>query len=158
MARALSSPDSLGRSLDARGIRRAAPLRREVLLVQGYGSLSYSPPEVVDAPYGFPLRKIVISTWLQDILRDKFGSNAEVVVTPVDLDLFRPIPVAVTTSRPRRRDIGDLAAKLERLDVDATLRAQIAAAGARFVRTAFSWDQAVRRLERLFEDARMQAG
>ena len=50
----------------------------------------------------------------------------------------------------RRRDIGDLAAKLERLVVDESLRARLAAAGMRFVTTAFSWDRAVRRLEEIF--------
>src|SRR5207247_7502793 len=50
----------------------------------------------------------------------------------------------------RRRDVADLADKLERLAVDAPLRMRLAAAGMRFVTTAFSWDRAVCRLEEIF--------
>jgi glycosyltransferase involved in cell wall biosynthesis len=52
-----------------------------------------------------------------------------------------------------RRDVGALAAQLERLATDATLRARIAAAGTAYVTTAFDWDRAVARLERLFAAA-----
>src|SRR5204862_6988667 len=225
---------------------------------------------LVDATYRLPLRTIVMSTWLRDLVRDKFQRDAEVLVTPVDPALFRPVPVAVGTSRPRvlmlhheyawkgvaegveaarrvkarvpglvlvgfgvrpprarspydefhanppqdrlaevyssceiylcpswdeglgmppmeavacgaalvtsgnggcrdyardgetalvarRRDVADLAAKLERLAVDEPLRARLAAAGMRFVTTAFSWDRAVPRLEEIFGD-RAHAG
>src|SRR5712691_1861498 len=235
----------------------------EALLVQHYESLYHGASDAVDTTYRLPLRKIVISTWLRDLMRERFGSPAEVLVTPVDLDLFHPTPVDVSTSRPRvlmlhhehawkgvadgfeavarvtrhvptlrlvgfgvkpprgavrydefhlnppqdrlaalysgceiylcpswdeglgmppmeamacgaavvtydnggcrdyardgetalvarRRDIADLAAKLERLAVDESLRARLAAAGMRFVTTAFSWDRAVRRLEEIF--------
>jgi glycosyltransferase involved in cell wall biosynthesis len=54
----------------------------------------------------------------------------------------------------RRRDVADLAAKLERLATDAGLRNRLAAAGHAFVTRAFDWDRAVRRLEALFERAR----
>jgi glycosyltransferase involved in cell wall biosynthesis len=53
----------------------------------------------------------------------------------------------------RRRDLDDLAGKLERAVVDATLRARIAAAGTAFVTTAFDWERAVTRLEALLEGA-----
>jgi len=232
-------------------------------VVQHYESLYHGAPDAVDTTYRLPLKKVVISTWLRDLMRQRFGSPAEVLVTPVDLDLFHPTPADVSTSRPRvlmlhhehawkgvadgfeavarvtrhvptlrlvgfgvkpprdavpydefhlnppqdrlaavyssceiylcpswdeglgmppmeamacgaavvtydnggcrdyardgetalvarRRDIGDLAAKLERLVVDESLRARLAAAGMRFVTTAFSWDRAVRRLEEIF--------
>ena len=50
----------------------------------------------------------------------------------------------------RRRDVADLAAKLERLATDEALRARIARAGTRCVTTAFEWDRAVARMEALF--------
>ena len=231
--------------------------------VQHDESLYHGAPDAVDATYRLPLRKIVISTWLRDIMRERFGSDAEVLVTPVDPALFHPVPVTVTTPRPRvlmlehekawkgvadgrdaaarvkqrvsglflvgfgvkpppearpydefhlnppqeklaevyssceiylcpswdeglgmppmeamacgaalvtydnggcrdyardgetalvarRRDVADLAAKLERLATDEALRARIAAAGARHVTTAFDWDRAVARMEALF--------
>jgi glycosyltransferase involved in cell wall biosynthesis len=240
----------------------AAPARcgRKFYFVQHYESLYHGAPEAVDATYRLPLRKIVISTWLRDVMRERFGAEAEILVTPVDPALFHAVPVTVRTPRPRvlmlhhdyawkgtadgfeavarvrgrvpalhlvgfgvtapwtsaaydefhanppqeglaslysgceiylcpswdeglgmppmeamacgaalvtydnggcrdyardgetalvarRRDVADLAAKLERLAVDAELRARIAAAGSAFVRDAFDWGRAVRRLE-----------
>jgi len=81
----------------------AAPERcgAKFYLVQHYESLYHGEPAVVDATYRLPLAKIVISTWLRDVMRERFGSEAEVVVTPVDRALFHRVPVDVTTSRPR---------------------------------------------------------
>jgi glycosyltransferase involved in cell wall biosynthesis len=233
-------------------------------LVQHYESLYHGRADEVDATYRLPLRKIVISTWLSDIMRERFGAAADVLVTPVDPALFHRVPVNVSTPRPRvlmlehhyvwkgvaegleaiehvkhaglqlhsvgfgvkppqrvglydefhlnpaqdtlaelyssadiylcpswdeglgmpsmeamacgaalvtydnggsrdyaragetafvarRRDVADLAAKLERAVTDEALRQKIAAAGANHVRTAFDWDRAVARMEALFE-------
>jgi glycosyltransferase involved in cell wall biosynthesis len=240
----------------------AAPARcgRKFYFVQHYESLYHGESEAVDATYRLPLRKVVISTWLRDVMRERFGAEAEILVTPVDPVLFHAVPVTVRTPRPRvlmlhheyawkgtadgfeavarvrsrvpalhlvgfgvtaprtsaaydefhanppqerlaslysgceiylcpswdeglgmppmeamacgaalvtydnggcrdyarddetalvarRRDVADLAAKLERLAGDAALRARIAAAGAAFIRGAFDWERAVRRLE-----------
>ena len=62
-------------------------------LVQHYESLYHGNAEAVDATYRLPLNKIVISTWLQDVMRERFGSQAPVLVTPVDRTLFHPVPV-----------------------------------------------------------------
>ena len=59
--------------------------------VQHYESLYHGDPARVDATYALPLKKIVISTWLKDIMRERFASAAEVLVTPVDRDLFHPV-------------------------------------------------------------------
>jgi glycosyltransferase involved in cell wall biosynthesis len=59
--------------------------------VQHYESLYHGEPERVDATYALPPRKIVISTWLKDIMRDRFGSVAELLVTPVDRALFHQV-------------------------------------------------------------------
>ena len=42
-------------------------------------SLYHGDPQRVDATYALPLRKVVISTWLADIMREKFASPAEVL-------------------------------------------------------------------------------
>ena len=236
-------------------------------LVQHYESLYHGRPEAVDATYRLPLRKIVISTWLGDVMRERFGQPAEVIVTPVDPALFRPVPVAVATGRPRvlmlhhqyewkgvadglaaagrarrrvgglhlvgfgvkrprgvipydefhanppqerlaalyssadvylcaswdeglgmpsmeamacgaalvtydnggcrdyakhgetalvarRRDIVDLGDQLERVASDAALRAKLATAGRDFVRATFDWEEAARRMEATFAEAR----
>jgi glycosyltransferase involved in cell wall biosynthesis len=70
-------------------------------LVQHYESLYHGHPDEVDATYRLPLRKIVISSWLHDIMRERFAADADVLVTPVDTGLFRRVAVTVTGPRPR---------------------------------------------------------
>src|SRR5439155_26907568 len=67
----------------------AAPARcgAKFYFVQHYESLYHGAPNAVDATYRLPLRKIVISTWLRDLMRERFGSPTDVLVTPVDPDL-----------------------------------------------------------------------
>jgi len=59
--------------------------------VQHYESLYHGEAARVDATYALPLKKIVISSWLRDIMKERFASAAEVLVTPVDRDLFHPV-------------------------------------------------------------------
>ena len=70
-----------------------APARagRKVYLVQHYESLYHGRAHAVDATYRLPLRLIVISTWLRDVMHDKFGRDADVLVTPVDPALFHRV-------------------------------------------------------------------
>ena len=70
-------------------------------LVQHYESLYHGEPGSVDATYRLRLAKIVISTWLREIMRERFGAEAELVVTPVDRQLFHQVPVAIDSPRPR---------------------------------------------------------
>jgi glycosyltransferase involved in cell wall biosynthesis len=63
-------------------------------LVQHYESLYHGDAARVDETYRLPLRKIVISTWLADVMAERFASPAAVVVTPVDLALFHRVPEA----------------------------------------------------------------
>jgi len=81
----------------------SAPARcgKKFYLIQHYESLYHGPPDTVDETYRLPLRKIVISTWLRDIMREKFGGEAELLVTPVDPKLFHPVEVSVESPRPR---------------------------------------------------------
>jgi glycosyltransferase involved in cell wall biosynthesis len=84
-------------------VAAAAPARcgARLYLVQHYESLYHGDPAAVDATYRLPLEPIVISTWLRDVLRERFGREAEVIVTPVDRALFHRVPTRITTSRPR---------------------------------------------------------
>jgi glycosyltransferase involved in cell wall biosynthesis len=66
---------------------------RKFYFIQHFESLYHGEAARVDATYRIPLRKIVISTWLADIMAERFESPAAVVVTPVDGALFRPVPV-----------------------------------------------------------------
>ena len=78
------------RSADAVA-RAPAGAGAKFYFVQHYESLYHGDPARVDATYALPLEKIVISTWLKDIMRERFASAAEVLVTPVDRDLFHPV-------------------------------------------------------------------
>jgi len=81
----------------------AAPARcgAKFYLIQHYESLYHGEPARVDATYRLPLTRIVISTWLRDVLRERFGAEAHVIVTPVDPALFHRVEAAVDTPRPR---------------------------------------------------------
>lgn len=70
-------------------------------LVQHYESLYHGDRESVDATYRLPLRLVAISTWLAEILRDRFRRPAELLVTPVDTELFHRVAVEPGTPRPR---------------------------------------------------------
>jgi glycosyltransferase involved in cell wall biosynthesis len=70
-------------------------------LVQHDESLYHGAPDAVAATYRLPLRKVVISTWLAEVMRARFGADADVLVTPVDPALFRRVDVAPATPRPR---------------------------------------------------------
>jgi glycosyltransferase involved in cell wall biosynthesis len=69
-----------------------APSRcgRKFYLIQHYESLYHGEAARVDDTYRLPLEKIAISTWLADIMGERFQSVATVIVTPVDPTLFHP--------------------------------------------------------------------
>jgi len=72
----------------------AAPAAgRKFYFIQHFESLYHGEAARVDATYRIPLRKIVISTWLADVMAERFDTPAAVLVTPVDGALFRPVPV-----------------------------------------------------------------
>src|SRR5207248_1708398 len=74
---------------------------RKVYLIQHYESLYHGRADAVDATYRLPLAKVVISTWLRDIMRERFASDAEVLVTPVDPALFHRVDGARAGGPPR---------------------------------------------------------
>jgi glycosyltransferase involved in cell wall biosynthesis len=73
----------------------------KVYLVQHYESLYHGAADAVDATYRLPLRKIVISTWLRDVMRERFASDADVLVTPVDATLFHRVEAPRAPGPPR---------------------------------------------------------
>jgi glycosyltransferase involved in cell wall biosynthesis len=81
----------------------AAPPRcgAKFYLIQHYESLYHGHAATVDATYRLPLRQIVISSWLRDVMRERFARDAEVLVTPVDRALFHRVAAAAATPRPR---------------------------------------------------------
>jgi len=71
----------------------AAPTRcgAKFYFIQHDESLYHGLAARVNATYRLPLQKIVISTWLAEIMATRFGMPADVIVTPVDADLFHPV-------------------------------------------------------------------
>ena len=61
---------------------------RKFYLIQHYESLYHGERDKVDKTYSYPFKKVVVSTWLKKILREKFDSDAELILNPIDLDLF----------------------------------------------------------------------
>lgn len=70
----------------------AARLSRETgkkfYFIQHYESLWMRDKKRAEKTYRLPFQKIVISHWLKQILADNFQQEAEVLVTPVDRNLF----------------------------------------------------------------------
>jgi len=63
---------------------------KKFYFAQHYESLFHGSPEEVDKIYRYPIKFIAISTWIKDILREKFNVYSELIVTPVDLEVFYP--------------------------------------------------------------------
>lgn len=65
---------------------------RKFYLIQHYETLYHAPnnQEKADETYRYSLTKIVISSWLRKIMKEKFSSKAKLLVTPVDFNQFYP--------------------------------------------------------------------
>lgn len=61
---------------------------RKFYLIQHYESLYHGVPEKADKSYRLPLHKIVISSWLKNIMKEKFSAESDLIVTPVDFKTF----------------------------------------------------------------------
>jgi len=55
--------------------------------------LYHGSQDKVDEVYKFNSHKIVISNWIAERLEKDFGQKSEVLLTPVDFDLFHPVDV-----------------------------------------------------------------
>ena len=69
-------------------------------LVQHHEPLWTKDKKGAEESYSLPLRKIVISTWLREIMQKEYGSDALLLVTPVNAHHFYPEPG--TRSDPNR--------------------------------------------------------
>jgi glycosyltransferase involved in cell wall biosynthesis len=65
---------------------------KKLYLIMHYETLyhAYNNEEKAYETYKYPLKKIVISSWLKKIMKRKFNSAAELIVTPVDFNQFYP--------------------------------------------------------------------
>ena len=65
---------------------------RKFYLIQHYETLyhAHNNKKKADETYRYPLRKIVVSTWLKETMKEKFNAEALLIVNPVDLTQFYP--------------------------------------------------------------------
>lgn len=61
---------------------------KKFYFIQHYEGLYHGDKNEVDATYKLNLEKIVISSWLKDIMKKEFSSDSHFLITPVDEDLF----------------------------------------------------------------------
>jgi glycosyltransferase involved in cell wall biosynthesis len=63
---------------------------RKFYLIQHYESLYHGEKAKVDDTYQYPMTKIVVSSWLRDLFKENFKSDSELIINPIDLDVFYP--------------------------------------------------------------------
>ncbi len=74
----------------AKAVRDLPPAKGEKLYFIQHYEAHTGDAEAVDETWRMPLAKIVISRWLQDLSRDRFGDDSAILVpNGIDLDLFQ---------------------------------------------------------------------
>ena len=63
---------------------------KKYYLIQGYEAEIFGSKEEVNKTYTYPLEKIVVANWLKVLLKEKFNENSELILNPIDLDVFYP--------------------------------------------------------------------
>lgn len=63
---------------------------RKFYFIQHYESLFHGDKDKVDETYLYPIKKIVVSSWLREILKKKINSDSELIVNPIDCNVFYP--------------------------------------------------------------------
>ncbi len=59
-------------------------------LVQSYESETLTTPEYADPTYKLPLRKLAVSSWLAQLMRDRFDEEAVLIRNAYDSEIFYP--------------------------------------------------------------------
>lgn len=75
--------------LEAYGPEKGRPF----YLLQHDEGLYHFPREVADRAYKTRARKIVVSSWLQDILATQHGEDSDLLINPIDLAQFKKLPI-----------------------------------------------------------------
>jgi len=63
---------------------------KKFYLIQGYESEIFGSKEEVHKTYTYQLKKIVVATWLKLMLKEEFNENSELILNPIDLNVFYP--------------------------------------------------------------------
>ena len=87
----------------AEWVARLSPSKgaKAQLIQQMESNFPYQPVDRVEATWRLPLQKIVVSQWLADLARDRFGDPTSVIVpNGIDLNLFCAPPGASSLAQP----------------------------------------------------------
>ncbi len=105
----------------ARGVAALSPQKgAKAILLQGYETSPGRWERAIDAAWQLPLHKIVVSKWLVDLARDRFGDlNVHLVPNSVDTEQFHA-PVRGKREKPT---VGILYSTLHLRGVDMSLAA-----------------------------------
>lgn len=63
---------------------------RQFYLLQHDEGLYHGDRAAVDCAYRLPQKKIVVATWLKELLKEKYGQDAALLLNPIDRKLFHP--------------------------------------------------------------------
>jgi glycosyltransferase involved in cell wall biosynthesis len=74
---------------------------RQYYLVQHDEGLYHGDRGAVNRALRLPQRKIVVSTWLGNILKDSHHQDASVLINPIDTNLFHKMPRTASTDTVR---------------------------------------------------------
>ncbi len=68
---------------------------RQYYLLQHDEGLYHGPREEVDQAYRLPQKKIVVATWLKELLKEKYQQDADLLINPIELSQFHSVPTTV---------------------------------------------------------------
>lgn len=74
---------------------------RQFYLVQHDEGLYHAPREVADEALRSNVTKIVVSTWLQELLREKYSQESLLLINPIDLSQFKKLPRSINDGTVR---------------------------------------------------------
>ena len=63
---------------------------RKYYFIQGYEGEIFGSKEEVYETYTYPLKKIVVASWLKVMLKEKFNEDSALILNPIDLNVFYP--------------------------------------------------------------------
>lgn len=66
-------------------------LGRQYYLLQHDEGLYHGDRALANRAYRLPQQKIVVATWLEELIKETYGQDAALLLNPIDRELFRPI-------------------------------------------------------------------
>jgi glycosyltransferase involved in cell wall biosynthesis len=64
---------------------------KKFFFIQHKEGLYHGSEELEKRTFGYPMHKIVVSSWLNEIINKEYGSDADLLLNPVDLSQYHPV-------------------------------------------------------------------